>query len=70
MTIIQQSIFETQICFMTILISKLLLNSLLQFERLCGLAVMTRDLEHIYLLQREFAKPVRSKYFKINVSKN
>ena len=44
MTIIQQSIFETQICFMTILISKLLLNSLLQFEMLCGLAVMTRDL--------------------------
>ena len=44
MAMLQQRIFETQICFMTILISKLLLNNLLQFERLCGLAVMTKDL--------------------------
>ena len=44
MTMLQQRNFETQICFMTILISKLLLNSVLQLERLFGLAVMTRDL--------------------------
>ena len=43
MTMLQQRIFKTRIHFMTILISELLLNSLLQFARLCGLVFMTRD---------------------------
>ena len=44
MTILQQIILKTPIYLMTIISSKLLLNSLSQFARLCGLAVMTRDL--------------------------
>ena len=53
MTILQQRILKTQI-FMTILSSELLLNSLSQFGRLCGLAIMITDLLHAHLLRREF----------------
>ena len=44
MTILQQIIFKTQIYLMATLSSELILNSSSQFGRLCGLAVMTRDL--------------------------
>ena len=50
MTILQGRIFKTLyfFCF------ELILNNLLQFVRLYGLAVMTRDLCHAELLRREF----------------
>ena len=43
MTILQQRIFKAQICFMTVLSSEFIPNSLSQFARLYGLAVMTKD---------------------------
>ena len=65
MTILQGRIFKTLyfFCF------ELILNNLLLFVRLYGLAVMTRDLCHAELLRREF-KSLKRCIFKKKIPQN
>ena len=59
MKTLQQRIFKTEFSYDNTKPScfKLLLNSLLQFARPSGLAVMTGDLHYAHVLRGEFKSP-------------